>query len=84
MTRAWTRLFQFALVVCLSVVADASASGLCLNPCSTEGEWTFIQDGCCPPLAWGPTIQNREYVCHAGCYQATSKTECTNQACLED
>jgi hypothetical protein len=82
MTRAWIRLFQLALVVCLSVVAVTPASGICLYRCSTEGEVTFMQDGCCPPLAFGPTVQNREYVCHDGCYQATSKTQCTNSPCV--
>lgn len=83
MTRTWTRLLLLlALVVCLTAVAVPPASAFCIHPCTTEGEVAFFQDGCCPPLAFGPTVRNLEYVCHSGCYQATTKTQCTNDPCV--
>jgi hypothetical protein len=80
MRRVCTRVFLLSLVVCFSLVATRPASA-CLLTCSTEGETIWLSDGCCPGLLFGPTERLREYVCHLGCYQVTSTTQCTNQAC---
>ena len=84
MTGNWMRISLLLAAVCLTLAAAApNASAACLSifQCTTEGETMYFQDtGCCNITT--PTIRNRLYVCHNGCYQRTNTTMCTIDPCV--
>lgn len=85
MNRKWTRvpLFLAAIFLTLAAVApNASAACLITFQCTNEGEYMYFQDGCCNVGLFGPTYLNRLYVCHNGCFQRTTTTQCTIDPCV--
>jgi hypothetical protein len=85
MNRKWTRVNLLLAAVCLTLIAAVpNASAACLLPfqCTTEGDTMYFQDGCCNIGAFGPTVRNRLYVCHSGCFQRTNTTMCALDPCV--
>ena len=84
MNRKWIRVTFLLAAFCLTLVAaapDASASCPITLRCTTEGDVTVRQVGCCT-LAFGPMIKTQLYVCHNGCFQASGSPQCTVDPCV--
>jgi hypothetical protein len=85
MQRKWTRITLLLAAVCLTlaaVVPNAQAACPIFLQCTTEGDAMYRQDGCCNIGLFGPTIRERLYVCHDGCFQRTNTTQCLVDPCI--
>jgi hypothetical protein len=80
----WTRITLLLAAVCLSLVAvvpNAQAACPIFLQCTTEWDTMYLQDGCCT-FGLSPTIRQRQYICHSGCFQRTNTFRCTIDPCV--
>ena len=85
MNRKWMRITLLLAAFCLTlaaVVPNAQAACPIFLQCTTEGDTLYLQDGCCNIGLFGPTIRQRQYVCHNGCFQRTNTFQCLVDPCV--